>query len=282
MMQIRMLNPLLGALAAAASMAAVVLAQRTQSFTYADVDGHELRSLVSGTGAATVVLENGIGLPLQIWSTVQAELAEDATIIAYDRAGVAGSEEGPSPRDGSAVATELHTMLTQLELPPPYVMVGYSFGGLYVRTFTAMYADEVAALVLIDPTRDDEFDIESFKGSKNAEGNAAPATMLQARASSVPASVPVYLLVAMGAQDPPYPVNDLDKFNQDRREDLEAHTRWLEGVEQSELTVTHGSGHLVTFEQPALIVSMIRKAIAKSAQSFTTSAERIRKEQQQL
>ena len=60
-----------------------------------------------------------------------------------------------SPRDAHQIATELHTLLMQAGVPGPYVLVGHSFGGLYVRTYAADYPGEVAGVVLVDATHPD-------------------------------------------------------------------------------------------------------------------------------
>ena len=48
--------------------------------------------------------------------------------------------------------TDLHTLLQRGHVPGPYVLAGYSFGGLYVLTFAARYPDEVAGMALVDST----------------------------------------------------------------------------------------------------------------------------------
>jgi pimeloyl-ACP methyl ester carboxylesterase len=60
------------------------------------------------------------------------------------------SDSSPAPRDAQNIATELHTLLQNAQIPGPYVLVGWSFGGLYVRGYANQYRDEVAGLVLLD------------------------------------------------------------------------------------------------------------------------------------
>ena len=43
-------------------------------------------------------------------------------------------------------------LLGQAHVPGPYVLVGHSFGGLYVLTYAARYPDEIAGLVVVDTT----------------------------------------------------------------------------------------------------------------------------------
>jgi pimeloyl-ACP methyl ester carboxylesterase len=69
----------------------------------------------------------------------------------YDRAGFGWSEAGPMPRTAGRIADELHQLLQRGGVPPPYVLVGHSFGGLVVRLFAVRHPDEVAGLILIEP-----------------------------------------------------------------------------------------------------------------------------------
>jgi pimeloyl-ACP methyl ester carboxylesterase len=48
-------------------------------------------------------------------------------------------------------------MLGALAIPPPFVLVGHSFGALVVRIFAARHPSDVAGLVLVDPADPDEW-----------------------------------------------------------------------------------------------------------------------------
>ena len=81
---------------------------------------------------------------------VQREVSGTTRVCAYDRAGMGWSEMGPEPRDAEQITGELHTLLKGANIDGPYVLVGHSYGGLYVRTYAARYPDEVAGVVLVD------------------------------------------------------------------------------------------------------------------------------------
>lgn len=124
-----------------------------------DVGGYKLH--IACTGAAhpdspTVILEAGAGLLSPHWAWVQSTLAATTRVCAYDRAGYGWSEAGPAPRDAHQIATELHTLLEQAGLNGPYVLVGHSIGGLYIRVFAEQYPDAVAGLVLVDSSHPDQ------------------------------------------------------------------------------------------------------------------------------
>ena len=54
------------------------------------------------------------------------------------------------PRTAESVVADLHALLETAAVPGPYVLVGHSLGGLFVRLYAATYPDEVAGLVLVD------------------------------------------------------------------------------------------------------------------------------------
>jgi len=49
------------------------------------------------------------------------------------------------------VSGRLHTLLSRANVSPPYVLVGHSLGGVYVRYYAHRYPGEVAGMVLVDP-----------------------------------------------------------------------------------------------------------------------------------
>ena len=116
-----------------------------------DVGGHRLHLLESGSGDATIVLEAGLMSTVLSWSNLQRELAQSYRVVAYDRAGLGWSELGPMPRTADRIVDELHTLLQQAAIAPPYILVGHSFGGLTMPLFAAKFPDETAGMVLVDP-----------------------------------------------------------------------------------------------------------------------------------
>ena len=52
----------------------------------------------------------------------------------------------------------MHEALFAAGLVPPYVLVGLSLGGPFVRVFTVRYPSEVRALVLVDPAHERFFE----------------------------------------------------------------------------------------------------------------------------
>ncbi len=110
-----------------------------------------------GQGSPTVVLEAGLADSLDSWRRVQPGIARFARVCSYDRAGYGYSDPGPMPRTSDRIASELHAALLSAGEKPPYVLVGHSFGGYCVRVFNGKYSEEVAGLLLVDATQEDQY-----------------------------------------------------------------------------------------------------------------------------
>lgn len=99
-----------------------------------------------------LLMEHGGGGSTNDWSLLEPLLAAHTRVFSYDRAG-----SGSSPRDdlgrGAAANTQrLSQLVEQLGIKKPFVLVGYSLGGLYARHYAALYPDQVAGIVLLDST----------------------------------------------------------------------------------------------------------------------------------
>ena len=121
-----------------------------------DAGGHKLHLNIQGSGSPSVIFENGSGDFSFIWSLVQPEVSKFTKTVSYDRAGYAWSEPGPLPRTSQQIYLELNTALKHAGVPPPYILVGQSFGGFLVRAFARYYPKEVLGMVLVEAVQEDQ------------------------------------------------------------------------------------------------------------------------------
>ena len=122
------------------------------------VDGYTMHLFCTGQGAPAIILDAGLGDDSLIWAKVQPQLSRQTTVCAYDRAGYGWSRLRPGPRDANSVADQLHGLLRVAHVPPPYILMGHSIAGLFVRAYANRYSGELAGLVLVDgatPLQDD-------------------------------------------------------------------------------------------------------------------------------
>ena len=115
-----------------------------------DVGGYRLHLNCTGTGGPTVVLLNGLGETSPLWARVQPAVATTSRVCAYDRAGQGWSDDSPNPADATTAATDLHKLLTAAGETGPFVLAGHSSGGVHALTFTHLYPNDVAGVVLLD------------------------------------------------------------------------------------------------------------------------------------
>jgi len=231
-----------------------------------DIGGRNLNMLIGGKGAPAVVFEGGFGAGIASWSTVQSKIAEFAQTLSYDRAGLNQSDLGPQPRSAKQIAGDLHAALQKVGIKPPYVLVGHSLGGVFVRVFADLYPQEVAGMVLIDPSqetfdewfrihqparqRDLEATISKAPQGIRAESSALDATYAQARAAKMPSGIPVTLLSA--TQDDSMP-------EEARKVWIEKHKEWLATIPGSKHIIAEKSGHFIQVQEPAMVIDAIRQ-----------------------
>ena len=260
-------------LAAFASLFAQPLPNSTGPGRMMDVDGHRLWFLIAGAGPKTVVFDSGIGDTHQVWSNVVPEVSKYSQVVLYDRAGAGGSEPGPEPRSWAQMSKELHGLLHNAGIPPPYILVGHSLGGGNIRAFSQLYRGEVAGLVFVDPISADVFQgltreqLEAVAAQQEAmlhtPGEQAEWRFLKTesfhnfpelRALGAPPDVPTFLLIA-GRDRPPNWSKAL----------LREYGPWIGGDSEGRLLLTPDSGHYIQHDQPELVIEAIRRVVFPSA-----------------
>lgn len=120
-----------------------------------DVGGFRMHIYCTGIGSPTVLLESAADMMSADWGWIRPEIAKQTRVCAYDRAGMGWSDPSPLPRDARQVSAELHLLLNKAGIEGPYILVGHSVGGLYVRMFANQYPEEVVGMVLVDPGHPD-------------------------------------------------------------------------------------------------------------------------------
>jgi pimeloyl-ACP methyl ester carboxylesterase len=184
--------------ATAYSLTALLAVHQTDRTTAADggafvqVGTHRMyvRCVGNAGSRPTVILESGGGGHSGDWTSVQSAVPSDIRTCAYDRAGLGRREKGPSPRTMKQEIFELHAMLAAANIKGPYVLVGQSIGGVTVRLYAQQYREDVAGMVLVDPTHE-----SSVLGSLRYGG------MVRLREKAAGRSVPAPRLV--GPSDVP-------------------------------------------------------------------------------
>jgi len=233
-----------------------------------DVGGHRLEALVAGSGTPVVVFEAGGGDDLSAWTPVFAAVAEYTTVVAYSRAGTGNSEPGPQPASFEVLNEDLRALMKGLELSPPFVLVGHSRGGLIVRSHYNNYPEDVAALVLVDPSHERQrrefMAVDStFGGWPDGDPSTWDPLIQVQWAGELPNNrpldnLPVYILTHFNAA----PSGNNVVAAQERYRVWRAlHAELFEAVQHGAHVVSQRSGHYIQRDEPDLVVWAVRRAV---------------------
>jgi pimeloyl-ACP methyl ester carboxylesterase len=220
-----------------------------------DVGGRRLYVHCTGSGSPTVVLVSGLAETSVYWGGwIAPAVAQTTTVCAYDRAGQGWSDPPPSPQDGAAVASDLHTLLNRAQIPGPYVLVGHSTGGVYARIFAARYPDQVAGMVLLDSQPN-----EALTGLPDFPSQYSALRRASALFPSL-ARLGVFQLVNRFAADPlPVPTRD-----EERAAVSSANLNRIQRDEFAELPMTLQEAAALTTlgDRPLIVVTAAKGAAA--------------------
>ena len=138
--------------AIAASCSSLPPAQSTK------VGKSEIAWVRSGSALTTVVFQSGLGDGMSPWAAVMGRLPSTVSAFAYDRSGYGASRPAPeASRNPCDVARELHATLAATSTRPPYLLVAHSLGAQYQYAYARLFPEEVAGMLLLDPTHPDHW-----------------------------------------------------------------------------------------------------------------------------
>ena len=230
-----------------------------------------------GVGTPTVILEAGFGNIGSTWSAVQPGVARRTRVCSYDRAGLGRSDRGSEVENSLEAVSQLHTLLDSAGIEGPYVLVGHSLGGEYMRQFADRYPDEAAGLVLVESSHPDQWrrqaavipppspdDGESVKFYRDWFTSAIPDPTLDLslyRAGSL-GDMPLVVLTAPNktrADDLPSELNAA--FN---RVWVELQEELASLSSNSSHILAQESGHFIQQDQPQLVIDAILQVIKEA------------------
>lgn len=129
-----------------------------------DVGGFRLHLNCVGQGTPTVIMDAGGGASSITWGLVPSEIAKFTRVCTYDRAGLGWSAPNlKKPRTSQQSVDELHNLLSQARIEPPYILVGHSLGGANMRLYASQYPKDVVGLVLVDSVHEEQMTPERWQ-----------------------------------------------------------------------------------------------------------------------
>ena len=241
-------------------------------------------------GRPVVVLEGGALQSIDTWDPIFDRVAALAPVIAYDRRGIGRSEFDGDPPTLAHVNETLHALLAAINAPPPYVLVGHSYGGVLARAFARQYPTEVAGMVYLDVPDTDLTVADLASVSPDAAGvlrselDGLPPdlhTGLRAELDNIrrlmandftelnavrpPAGIPVAAVVAAGKLDQVRDPVERSTREAILRIQIRHQQDWALSSPQGLFAVTKRGGHNVHHDNPDLTVAAIRHVLATIA-----------------
>lgn len=266
-----------------------------------DVDGVMIRVRTTGVeerrpGQPAVVFESGATAPLETWDPILPAVARFAPVLAYDRSGTGESEWDGMPPTPERVGARLSDLLDRLQIVPPYVLVGHSWGGALVRFFAGAHPEQVAGVLYIDPTditltKADLIALFESFGAGAAEYETFNRTMMQGMAGApaplraeaevimglverdlpsrgIPPApdVPTSVIVAGEVGVPPQGAMPFDTrayANALHESQVRRLRAWVQGG--GTFHSAEKAGHFVHRDEPELVIGEIRKLVERAS-----------------
>lgn len=237
-----------------------------------DVGGRSLFLDCRGRGSPTVVLEAGLTGDHRTWEDVVPAVRPQTRVCSYDRANVGSSDHAAKPRTGRDLVDDLHTLMAAAGEKPPFVLVGFSFGGLVTQLYAASYPEDVAGMVLVDSNHPDE--VQEFEShltrsqivedrasvAGNSEGVDVFASFDEVRAAGGLPDLPLVVVTA-GLSDgwpPGWNPRLFDRLRRTQQADLASM------VPDGKQVFARHSHHDVPAQQPQLVAQAISTVISKA------------------
>lgn len=122
-----------------------------------------------GKGSPPAVFDQGWGGTILDWAKVESSIATITRACFYDRAGMGWSDPSGHASTPKNVTDDLHLLLRKAGIQGPVILVGHSLGGLYATLYTDRFPEEVAGLVLVDPSFAGQDDLARTPEEKRAD-----------------------------------------------------------------------------------------------------------------
>jgi pimeloyl-ACP methyl ester carboxylesterase len=260
-------------IAVAASISLVSACSSMPDSRTAQTEVGKYSYLVAGQGAPSIVFESGLGTFKETWHWIFSDLARTTRVFAYDRAGTGESVARSNNRSGAQIVSELHDLLAEVNIGPPYVLVGHSMGGMYISLFARTYPDEIAAVVYVD-ARHEEFAPRCW--SAHGKYCAPTPTAAELMGEGKRASAKEIAGEALARQQlreagpfPPVPVLVLTAVETMR--EAKSNEVWMEMQQElaklspkGKQVICKDCGHTVFADDPGLVAGEIRKIVEQT------------------
>lgn len=242
---------------------------------------YQMQVARGGAGRYTVIFESGFGTDLRAWRKVTPEVAKVAQTVAYSRAGYGTSDPRPEPRTFEQNTLDLEQLIAAAKLAPPFILVGHSYGGLLVRAYATRHPEQVAGMVLVDPT-DERLNpgLRALDAARAADDDRQFAAIVPPKFQAELKLLQPVLdsgVLPIAGQLPDVPTVVITSVQQADKpmffvESAQAvalkqhlHAQFVRQFTNGSQVVTAKSGHNIQLEEPELVIAAIDKVMATAA-----------------
>lgn len=104
--------------------------------------------------APAIIIIPGLASSCKSWAAVQRILCPSCRVYCYERSGYGKSEPSVALPTAAAIARELHELLSNAHIPPPYIVVAHSWGGILSREFLALCPETIVGMVFVEANQE--------------------------------------------------------------------------------------------------------------------------------
>ncbi|WP_296619972.1 alpha/beta hydrolase [Marivirga sp.] len=221
-----------------------------------------------------VIFLSGSGNTHYVWEKVAPSVAKFAHVVTYDRTGYGHSQQytQPIPLTAAIVVNNLKQLLKKMNLPPPYILVAHSHGGIYAQYFALTNPQLLKGLVLVDSSTYQLLNWKRFKKYTPSEDvkNTEP---FYYEALGITPSLKMVKLEMIKKADAPLgnmPLsiltaedeNELGYFTLAMMKDWRKFQKLLSKTSnKSTYVLVKDSGHFIQIDKPELVVKSIKELI---------------------
>lgn len=248
-----------------------------------NLDGRYLWYEYAGIQTPIVVFDAGFATDSETWNLVWADIIALTGAFRYDRAGVGQSDPVLYPRTSYDIVNELRTVLIHAHIPPPYILVGHSFGGLNIQLYAQRFPHEVVGLVLVDSmlggqsdvlrailppeTPDEDDELRALRQELMSDNPILPenvnlrASEKQVCAGTFPVHLPVTVISSTISDFP------IDIAKEADNNVLILIGEFISRFTQGRHIFAEKSGHYIQLDRPDIVVASIQQMVTTVRQA---------------
>lgn len=216
------------------------------------INGQSISIHHDGTGSPTVIFEPGLNESYYTFRSIQDKLSGTCRTFSYSRASFQNIVDDYDKTSLRQVRY-LHEVLDRAGEKGPYIIIAHSLGGFNARLFCAEYPNEVAGILFVDCSSENQPWSSSISSGELTAPQLRKSAQLvmETNKKDVLRNIPILVLVADYANQH-FPQLDYWKGYQ---EELARRSNY------SRLITVKNSGHQIQSDQPESVLSAFEELL---------------------